>query len=323
MRYLKMKIISGAVFMKINAIFLISVLSSALQAQAESHFLLNQSGVQFNTKSPHLIVTYGVLGGSVANSTQVTTMSSNPKNKEIYNQMHGVYLTTVTQDVLIHNRAINSLASLTEARRITNTDGHFTHTKFNHKDGKAQIRTNCNVSEKWGLFTTKNSNKGEQFNCVTANEKFCSHLESLKTELNSSSFQEIAKKVESCANSLGIISNAAEKLHKYTNSDEYEKIAKTEFDNLYELRKNVDIGLKMKFSTLAPESRETFSINMMENNSKAITVASVFKLANKIKEASIACAALEDSNKIISEHLSRHSQVTNSDGAKKTVKAEE
>lgn len=302
-----MKIFSSPLFNKINILILISVLSLSLQAQVESHFLLNQTGIKFDTDSPYLVVTYGALGGSAANSTKVVPFAGNAKNREIYNGPQGVYLTTVTQDVMIGNQAITSLSSLTEAKAISTTDAHFVNTKFNPKNGTVQIRTNCYVTEKWGMFSTKNTNRGEQFSCVTANEKFCSHLETLKKQLNSDSFQDVAKKIESCAKSLSLISMAADKLYTYVNTDEYEKISKAESDNLYELRKNTNIGLKMKFDTLAPESRETFSISMSENNSKELTTASVFSLAYKIKEASIACAAIDDSNRVILDHLSNHS----------------
>lgn len=172
---------------------------------------------------------------------------------------------------------------------------------------KVQIRTNFNVSEKWGMWTTKDKNRSELFSCVTANKDFCSNLASLKQALNTDSFKEVANKVESCANSLGLISKASEALSKYTNSAAYEKTSKEELENLYELRKNTDIGLKMKFSAIAPEDKETFSIGSRENKINQGSLTSVFRLSSKIKEASLACASYEDANRVISEHLNSHS----------------
>lgn len=107
-----------------------------LQAQVESHFLLNSNGVRFDSNSTYLVVTSGVLAENFSKAS-VIPMKGNTKNREIYNKSHGVYLTTVTQDVTVNSQTVTSLASLTEARRSTDTDGYFSNTKFSHKDGKS------------------------------------------------------------------------------------------------------------------------------------------------------------------------------------------
>jgi hypothetical protein len=277
------------------------LMATSVLAQLEGGFILNPREIRINKNDPKLLETYGSFLSDSA--TKVKPLST--WNKEISNSGRGIYMFSKIGQTLVNGVPKNFPEEITEAKFNSEYDAIAVKTKMG-VDGTAESRTNCKVSMSQGALWGKS---GRKLSCYTANPGLCSRLEKVKSQLKSVDFNKLSKELDSCATTIRSLSTISSDLNEYVRNKEYRDLAVKEAKNMKAFidSKQSEFKLAPVDGPFQPDDLVFFNGGSLKGT---LDLGDLAISLERISEASVACAGLENANSTVSSILGKNTTST-------------